>query len=243
MRREGLQAGVQAVELAGRGVGALFLNFTKSPSFSPAPDLMRLSWGASAGVQRVALHGGVRAVHAIRERSGGIMSDEHHDAHTRPELVPDLVGEGAPGSHGLPHERVDVLQDGQRSAVEEEKVHQVPHDDSKHFPRHGPHHDDLVHGATKSPEAREPRGPAAPRTVKHDAHHVKTRVRLEEVLQHETPLGQHVHQAVMKADALLLVPSDRVAVVDVGSEEEPSSAQERSWRAVPHDLLRRLIVR
>jgi len=42
VRREGLQAGIHSVELAVLGVGAFFTNFTKSPSFSPSPDLMRL---------------------------------------------------------------------------------------------------------------------------------------------------------------------------------------------------------
>ena len=40
--REGLQAGTHAVKLAVLGVGAFFTNFTKPPSFSPSPDLMRL---------------------------------------------------------------------------------------------------------------------------------------------------------------------------------------------------------
>ena len=242
MRREGLQAGIHAVELAVLGVGAFFTNFTKPPSLSPSPDLVRLVPGTGACVQRVALHGGVRAVHAVREGSGGVMRDEHHDANTRPKFIPDLVGEGAPGSHGLPDERVDVLQDGQRSAVEEEEVHQVPHDDAKHFPRNGPHRDDLVHGATKSPEAREARGPAASRSIKHDAHHVKMRVGLEEVLQHEPALRENLHQAEVEAGALVLVPRDRVAVVDVGRQERPASTQKRRRCAIPHNLLCGLVV-
>ena len=68
------------------------------------------------------------------------------------------------------------------------------------------------------------------------------RVGLEEVLQHEPPLREDLHQAEVEASALVLVPRDRVAVVDVGRQERPASTQKRRRCAIPHNLLCGLVV-